>query len=758
MFETYDAGAEFRRSSSTDSSISGLPLKDDAMPAPEQPNPSQSDLDKPEVRRFVDLMMGHYLAELDIQASNRLKMAEDEAYYDHDQWKPEDEAVLAERGQEALVYNVLATTVNWILGAERRGRVEAKILPRRKDGSQAAERKTQLMKYLEDSNRSTFSVSRSYAETVKAGLGWIESGFRSEDEGEPIYDRHESWRNILHDSTASEMDLEDARYQFRVKWSDVDSANAFFPDRKEIIELAAADSFQTAASVEGYGDDAMDSQEQTTNQSHDRFINPTSDRRRVRLIEAWFKIPKTEKRLRGGDFSGEIHDPQSLGHFDDIITGRAKVATVTTMRVYVLIFTSAGALWFSPSPYRHNKYPFTPIWGYQRAADKQPYGVIRGLKGMQDDINKRASKALAILSSNKVVMDAGAVDDLDAFEDEMARPNSVIVKKKGYQLDISADRDLASAHLDMFSRTVSMIQQTSGVTDEALGRTTNATSGKAIGLRQEQGQLSVSLIFDNLRLARQIHGEKMLSLIEQFMTKQKSFRITNSRGSPDFIDINDGLPENDISKTKADYIISEDAWNATVRQSQTEELLNLLQQLAPSAPQVVMVVLDLVIETMDIPSKNEIVKRIRQMTGMTDPDADPNNPDPEQLAFQEQKKMQAAKEERAAEAQLATIEAKAAAETARADKTKAEAERILKSLPQDNIKTQQDALTLAMEMLQKRAAIPMADELLAESGYNINALLPAPAPPPSPASATPQPLQIPPPGPAPEASAPLPMG
>jgi hypothetical protein len=33
-----------------------------------------------------------------------------------------------------------------------------------------------------------------------------------------------------------------------------------------------------------------------------------------------------------------------------------------------------------------------------------PYGVIRWMRGMQDDVNKRRSKALYILSTNKVLM------------------------------------------------------------------------------------------------------------------------------------------------------------------------------------------------------------------------------------------------------------------------------------------------------------------------------------------------------------------
>ena len=57
--------------------------------------------------------------------------------------------------------------------------------------------------------------------------------------------------------------------------------------------------------------------------------------------------------------------------------------------MFVVIFTSSGIVWHSPSPYRHNKYPFTPIWGYRRAKTRQPYGVVRGLRDLQRSVNKR---------------------------------------------------------------------------------------------------------------------------------------------------------------------------------------------------------------------------------------------------------------------------------------------------------------------------------------------------------------------------------
>jgi hypothetical protein len=334
----------------------------------------------------------------------------------------------------------------------------------------------------------------------------------------------------------------------------------------------------------------------------------------------------------------------------------------------------------------------------------------------QRDINKRFSKAQYILNSQKVIMDEGAVDDLDEFEEEIARPDSIIVKKPGKQLTIDVDRELSDAHLNLMQLSTGMIQSLSGVTDESLGRTTNASSGKAIVARQEQGALATAPIFDNLRMARQYHGEKVLSLIEQFYTEEKQFRITNQRGTPDYVNINDGLPENDITRTKADFVIDEVDWNATIRQAQTQELMELLSQLAPAAPQLVMVMLDILVEGMDVPSREELVKRIRQITGAQDPDADPANPTPEMIAQEQAKAAAAAMEQRAAEANILTMEGKAAEAQARAQKAKADAEKVRAGTPSDKLQTQKSALELALMMLSALPAVDTADALLQQAG------------------------------------------
>ncbi|HEV8034379.1 hypothetical protein [Yoonia sp.] len=684
------------------------------------PKAVRSDIDSGFAKELHDRMIGHYLRELEVQGPSRRLMEKDEAFYDHDQWEQEALAILEKRGQEPLTYNVIAQSINWVLGTERRTRTDYKILPRNKQALASAEKKSHLLKYLGDVNKTEFHISRSFADATKVGIGWIESGIQDDTEGEPVYERYESWRNIIYDTAASEQDLSDARFIFRTKWVDVDTACAMFPDRKGIVEASTSSHAEWGAFLDRHGDEPMDSQEYASEQAAQQYNSiehGSYTRDRVRLIEAWFKIPTMEQRMAGGEFTGEIYDPESLGHQVSVSSGMAEVRPRLTQRVYVMVMTLTGVLWMSPSPYRHNKYPFTPIWGYRKAKDSTPYGIIRGMISAQKDINKRLSKALAIINSNKVIMDKGAVDDMDEFEEEVGRPDAIIVANPGKRLELNADRDLASAHIDIMNLSMSMVQTLSGITDESMGRTTNATSGRAINARQEQGAMSTAAIFDNLRYARQIHGEKTLSLIEQFMTEEKQFRITNRRGSPDWVTVNDGMPENDIVQSKADYIISEDAWNASLRQAAVQQFMELLTQVGPVAPDIVMVLLDLIVEMMDLPSGDEVVNRIRQITGMEDPDADPNAPDPEREKREQAKLASQEMQGRAAQANLAKLEGEAAEKMARAEKAKADALKVLKGMPGENIKTQKDALELALQMLASQPAMPVVDNVLNRSGY-----------------------------------------
>lgn len=689
------------------------PLPDDH---PDAALTKENELDTPKMKRQHGRLLGMYQRELDRQQENRQDMATDEDFYDSIQWDENDANTLRDRGQVPIVYNVIANAVNWVIGSEKRGRIDFKVLPRRKSDGKPAERKTQLMKYLSDVNRTPFHRSRAFEDSTKVGVGWLEDGASDGDDGEPVYSRYESWRNMLWDSASTELDLKDARYVFRTKWVDLDFAEAMFPERKSLIRLSSQDSVRYGASDIENGDDPMDSAEQSMDLLGTNGTNHLYSRDRVRMIEAWFRLPVMTKRIRGGDLNGDVWDASNPFHQEQLQAGRIAVIEKVMARMHCAIMTTGGLCYFGTTPYRHNEFPFTPIWGYRRGRDGMPYGMIRNLRDIQADINKRASKALAIMSTNKVVLEEGSVDDVDEFAEEVARPDAVLVYKKGAQKpEINADRELAAGHLQLMQQSIAMIQQTSGVTDELLGRRTNASSGVAIQARQDQGSLATAKFFDNLRFANQVQGEKQLSLVEQYFTEEKAFRITNMRGTPEYIVVNDGLPENDIVRSKADFVISEQEWRASVRQAQVAELLDVMQKLAPVAPQAMLAMLDLVVESMDIPSREEIVSRLRKITGMRDPDAE--EPTAEELAAAQAQQKQQQMQEAMFQAELENKQADAAKKAADAQRIGAQTRQVVAQTAQTNVQAQSGAIDTALKAVGMPAAVPVADIILKESGF-----------------------------------------
>lgn len=480
MFDLSDD--KLTRVNTNSTAVDRLPQQQSSV----EPPPVQSPLDTDKNQELHRLLLSYYRQELDRQSENRFQMAIDEDYYDSIQWDEADANELKERGQAPIVYNVIAQTINWVIGSEKRGRTDFKILPREQAASTSAELKTKYLKYLSDTNRTPFHRSRAFEDAIKAGLGWLEDGAQDEDDGEPLYTRYESWRNILHDSAATELDGSDGRYIFRSKWVDVDVAKALFPGREAQIDSAIVDASMYGSFDMADGDVPMDFAEfDRTNYGVSRTL-VSHKRQRVRLIECEYRVPEKVQVLRGGVFKGEIYDAQDPRHIEALQSGQSAVASRVKMRVRLAHMTVKDLLWEGASPYKHNRFRFTPIWCYRRGRDNLPYGMIRAIRDIQDDINKRASKALHILSSNKVIMDEGALPDgvtLEEFADEIARPDAIIVKRAGKELVINAERDLAAPHLDLMSRGISMIQQVGGVTDELLGRTTNAVSGIAVQRR-----------------------------------------------------------------------------------------------------------------------------------------------------------------------------------------------------------------------------------------------------------------------------------
>lgn len=649
-----------------------------------------------------------FTMELMRQQANRYQMALDEAYYDNEQWTPDEAAEIRSRGQAPVVYNEVAPMVDFMLGTERRTRTDYEIMARDDDSQEAsddAEVKSKLMKYIEDINKAPFERSAAVDDQMKAGLGWIEAAAVSDPTKPPIRIRNESWRNMLHDSLGHHMMPEDWRYQFRFKEVDFDIADAMLPgctdklrravvhyDTRQVLDWQAGQSSGLAGFMPNF-DDGIPRKWNTYDA--DAWVN--NPRERLLLIECWATEPyKPTQGQWGGDM-------------DDVIRMRKRVA----------IMTEYDTLIESWSPYRHGRFPFIPLWCYRRKKDGQPYGVIRRHRGPQDMLNKQMSKVHFRLATNQMRMEKSAIDaevmDEEELRSEAAAPDGMLIfadgALSGRRVEIRDGAPMVEAELRLVETNKASIRQTSPVSGEDRGLDAQSVSGKARALREEQGSKLSAQVFDNIRMARQIEGEIVLALCEQYHVEPMVFSVPGEVKKREFVKINQPHPTdpgrklNDISQRSAQFVIGEQPWNQALSEASFEAAMDMLGSLSKTAPQVVVSILDIVFElNPHLPKKARILQRIRQATGQPDPD---KGPTPEQVQ-QNQEKQQMARAQ--FQAQLAELQQQVATAKAQGEKLDAEA-----------FMTQVEGLYMAAQAAQIVAQVPqlapVMDELAKSAGF-----------------------------------------
>lgn len=672
-----------------------------------------------EQRRRHAVLMELLDEERDRQGEERMQAAIDEDFYDHLQWKLEDAQALIERGQAPLVFNEARQTIDWIAGMQKRMRSDYKILPRGKDDSQGAETKTQVVKYTDDVNRTAWHVSKAFKQATISGLSWLEENINVEPGEELIYSGSEDWRNVFRDSRAKDLTLRDGRYLFRRKVLDTDYAIALLPKAEQHLRnVSTTDDHLQDDEVWYLGErltGASDiGREGLSGSYRDRtsYVGTTySDRGRrgaVEILECMYRVPQRVEVFQDGPLSGKVFNPAEPGH-RQLKEDRWRMYESVTQRMRVMLATKDEPLWDGPSPFRHSRFLLVPVWAYRRYRDGMAYGVMRGMRDLQEDTNKRASKALWMLSSNRLILDTGVTDDVEKVRQEWARADGVIEKPADKKIEAVQAQGEVAMNLEMMDRNTASMRRIGGVTEENLGHKTNATSGIAIERRQDQGSLTTSELFDNLRLAKLTAGEMRLAHIDQFMTQPKVIRITGENQPVQWLEVNKVDPVtgqilNDIAATACDYVVAEQDYRESYARAALEQMMELLGQIAQYAPNVVLAVLDLVVDSADVRNKDEWISRIRKINGQRDPTKEMT---PEEMAAEKSKQAKAALVEKV---ELGTIQAQL--QEMQAKVAKLDADAIVQ-----RVHSIMSALQAAQAAVVAPGAAPVADEVLRSAGF-----------------------------------------
>lgn len=684
--------------------------------------------------RFLAWAHGSYSREYELQIINRNERSIDCNFYDGDQFTTEELAVYEKRGQKARVYNEIKPTVDWMLGGERRTRMDYAVLPRTENDSEASIRKTKLCKYIDDINKSKWERSRAFEDMVKSGEGWTKVCYEPNPDGDfQITLKYRHWRNILADSSSVNPNMSDNRYLWDTQVIDLSVLAVHFPEKVNLLIQDAED----RAELE---DDIIEDSLLTTDnqrsmrvrhgsiQLHDRI---DTERRAVRVYEMWYKQTEKVKILRGESaFNGEVFDENNSDHKEVLDNFGHRLVEVVREQMYCAMYTNNVVLYRQKSPYKHNRFPYIRRVCYIRNKDGAPYGAIRQIRDPQSDLNIRRNQALYQMATRRVIMDKGAVENKEEFAQEISRWDSIIEKKSGAELRIEEGALIANQHIAIGEQNSAYIRQTSGVTGENRGMDTNATSGIAIQARQEQGTIITTVLTDNHILARQIEGELILSLIEQFMDKPMQFRITEDdlKNEPEFVKVNqDDDPSTDITRTQADFIVADKDYRATMRQALSEQLISTAGVISQHTgnPMLGVALLIAAIEMQDIPEKDRMTEELRKSAGMPPK----NESEEDKQAREQQEQAQQIIEQQKQQLLLREAEAKVSKLEAESRKIENEAEFSKIRGQVEKLKAMIESINLGTAAIgSHEAVLAIADDLLDSADQILNLQQPQAAP------------------------------
>lgn len=413
-------------------------------------------------------------------------------YYHGRQLTRAQVAKLNDRGQPVVWINRTKTAVNGILGVAARARTDPRCLPRTPDDEDAASVATDILRYIEQKNRFDYQKVHSFRDYLIGGTMAVLIGISDDKEVtiEPI--RYEEY---FCDPRARREDLKDATYHGIAKWMYVSKVKQMYPDFAQEIQ----DSCDA-----GFG------------QVVDELLED-------RPFDVGVWLDQKDKRIL-------------------VI----EVYHLYRGRWMKCVFYGGGILEEGESPYRDEKgRTICPIEAQSAyvTRENEREGIVRDMRPIQDEINKRRSKLLHQLNSSQIqARDPSAVEvDPDTARKEAARPDGVLP----FGWEKVSSTDSSQGQMQLLGEAKDELERF-GPNPAVLGRQGSDSSGRALLTRQQAGLVELALLFDGLedwelRVYRQCWFRA-----KQFWDEPKYLRVTDNEDDYKFVHVNAPKPAPEI--------------------------------------------------------------------------------------------------------------------------------------------------------------------------------------------------------------------
>jgi len=540
-------------------------------------------------------------------------------------------------GMPPAIEPLIGPAIEAVTGLEAKTRTDWRITADGIDGDEVADALNYKINQAERNSGADKACTDAFKPQVCVGLGWVEVARESDPFKFPYRCDAVHRNEIFWDMLDNTPGLTKARYLVRRRWTDVAQAALKFPKHKELIERANGRwTDQYELSVDGGTSTEMAmAWDQERGWSIEEQEWRDAEHGRVCLFEVWYRRWEQAVIIKTPDGRVVEYDKANEMHNQAIASGLIKPQKTIVSRMYVSFWMGPHKLHDGKTPYQHNDFPYVPFWGHREDRTGVPFGRVRGMVYLQDNVNSAISKIRWGLSAIRTERTKGAVAYSDeVFRQQIARPDADIIlnaehmAQPGASFKVFRDFQLNEQQYKMLGDSRAGIERASGITSGFQGQKGTATSGIQETTQIEQATQSLASLMDNFKFSRTKVGELLLSLIiEDMADKPETVTIRgNSVVSDRKVMLNQPTTDeqtgiqyltNDVQRIRLKVAMEDVPSTPSFRKQQSVSLAEAFKSLPPEYQPVV---LPHLLSLMDVPNRDEVIKAVQEIKDRPNPE------------------------------------------------------------------------------------------------------------------------------------------
>lgn len=501
------------------------------------------------------------------------------------QWDPEVKAALEAIGKPWLEENIIFPTVNTVLGYQTQSRMDIAYKPREVGDQATSDILSKLAMFIVDQNKFPWLESQVFADGLIQQRGYfdIRMDFDENINGD-IKITSLDPLDVIPDPDAKSYDPSDWSDVIITKWIPVDDIKIMYGAAKyRKVLQAIANNSEPDFGADDWGVE----RNKFASLGTGTFYRDTDGEEHVRVLERqWYKLTTR-------DFWYDIETGDLIPIPDGMTEAQKKKAAKdqgyeilkrTVKRVRWTVSTFDVLLHDAWSPYEF--FTVVPFFPYFRRG--RTTGMVDNLIKTQEMLNKVYSQILHVVNTTansgwKVEENSLVNMEVEDLETAGAQTGLVLEYKAGRTAPEKIEPNQVPTGLkDMINSGIDLIRMISGVSETFQGGKGPEVSGTAIQSRVHQSAIQLATPIDNLFRTRNMIGERVLKLIQQFYTEQRTFIITqedteNNESEEVTINQQDDFGEimNDVTVGRYDIVIADVPTQITFQNAQFQQALDM---------------------------------------------------------------------------------------------------------------------------------------------------------------------------------------